>query len=146
MILFDAKKLWVEGGYDLNNQFESSIVRIKKYGDEKKVDQQIVDALLIDLFMELRDNPTKYRTEGNVCFCGCGMTNSATNIIHTMFKLIDETAMSIQEALNKNIVDSLNKKIVEYMEGENKKYLEEFGPKEYKWYNMPTFKKWLRIK
>ena len=146
MILFDAKKLWIEGGYDLNNDFNISIARIKKYGYEKKVDQQIVDSILIDLFMELRENPFKYKTESNICSCGCDITNSATNLIHCIFKKIDEASISIQEATNKVIVEQLNQKIISYMEKENEKYTLENGPRDPKWYEMPTFKKWLRIK
>lgn len=142
MLLFDAKKLWEEGGYAVNNIFEVSMERIRKYGTEKKVDSQIVDAILIDLFIELKNEPTKYITEGYVCSCGCSGTNSATNLIHCMFKKIDGVAISVQEAVNKSIVDQLNQKIINYMEKENDKYLKDYGPRDAKWYEMPTFAKW----
>jgi len=146
-MLLDAKKLWIEGGYGLNNNFEVSIRRIKKYGKDKGLKSGNVDLILIDLFLALRDNPTLYRTDDNICFCGCTIRNSGTNLIHRMFQKIDAKSADIIEIENKLLTDELNAKIITYIEKDNKSYTDKFGPnRDPYWYEMPTFKRWLRIR
>ena len=69
-MLFDAKKLWIEGGYGLHNDFAISMNRIHKHGTEKNLSSAEVDVILVEFFLELREEPRQYMTDDYSCFCG----------------------------------------------------------------------------
>ncbi len=130
-MLIDAKKLWIEGGYSLNNPYEIMIAGIRNYAQKKKVSQDNLDLILVDFFIQLRKDPFAFKTEGNVCKqCSCDITNSGTNAIHYLFKQIDNKQTELIISEQERFTTELNQKIITYMEEDNAKYMEEFGPGE----------------
>lgn len=145
-MLIDAKKLWVEGGYSLDNPFEKMIAGVRNHARVNHLSQEELDLILIDFFIELRSEPKKYRTKDNVClYCSCDITNSGTNAIHYLFSQIDKRKADLINLEQERFTQALNQKIVAYMQADNEAYTEKHGPKEYKWYEIPTFKSWVGI-
>ena len=131
MLLFDAKKLWVEGGYVFHNPYETFIARVRDEARNQKISQEDLDLILIDFFMELREDPMKYRTEGNKCEqCSCVITNSGTNATHYIFNQIRDKKAGLLKTEQDRFTLALNNKIAEYIKRDNEEYIEQYGPKE----------------
>lgn len=166
-IKIDARKLWDEGGYSKDHDFDISMRWLKKQADERGMPQTELDLILTEFFIELSKDPKKYFNEegditfinkntgeksivrGHRCDCkneGCLNTNSGTYAVHHIRDKMDEWLMKKQKEDNDIFTERLNKMIIAHIEDDNKAYLEEHGPKKYKWHDMPTFKKMFRIK
>lgn len=136
-MLIDAKKLWLDGGYGVDNEFGRSMKRIRQHGKSKGVSDAAIDNMLVDFFIELREDPKKYITENNECFCGCTIRNSGTNAIHALFRRLDDEAARVEADYNEVMLKELNSKIMEYVKAENERYIKKHGPKK------RTFFDWL---
>jgi len=83
----DFEQLWRDEGYSKNNDFGVSIQYIRKEAAAKGIGQEIVDLILFEVFSEIA-NGRKFSLTG--CTCGCGITNSGTDVIHHILKRVFE--------------------------------------------------------
>lgn len=121
MELFDAKKLWIEGGYGINNPYEIFLTRVNREANARSVSQNDLTLILIDFFIELRKEPKKYRTKNNECVqCPCNVFNSGTNATHYICKKIQEKQVNNIKIAADVFSKSLNEKL--------NTYVKEYGP------------------
>lgn len=141
MPTLDAKRLWISYGYGLHNEFERSISFVRNYGLEKKIPAELVDLTMIEFFMELNEEPEKYRFENNVCPCGCGIDKSGTAAVHEMIKRLDNVSYEFVKNFNDLISKQFNDKIAAYIAKQDEAFIKENSVS---WIdkNLPTFKRW----
>ena len=147
-MLIDAKKIWISGGYGLHHNFEKSLKYIRNYGAERNIMPVITETILSEVFIELASNETKYMFEDFICPCGCEINKSATALIHEITSRIDNKSDEIEKRIDKELTNNLNIQIQAFMEKDNAEYLEENKLAMMTWSqrNLPTFRRWMRIK
>lgn len=127
----DGKKLWIEGGYGLHNNYETSIARVRHQARVMHLPQDELDLILISFFIDLRKDPKMYRVKDNICQqCNCAGNNSGTNAIHYLFRKIQEKKLELVAIEQDLFNQSLNQKIDLYIKEDNERYIKEHGPKE----------------
>ena len=147
-MIIDAKRIWVSGGYGNNNRFEPSMRFVRAYAEKNKVNSAICDAVIANFFIELKTDERKYRFEGNVCPCGCGINKSGTAAVHELLKRIDKKSTALQQKIEDTLADEINALIINHMKKDNEEYIAKHAPLKGTWgeRNLPTFRKLLRIK
>jgi hypothetical protein len=88
-------------------------------------DDTIVDAVLTDLFVELKSG----RSFLKPCDCGCSNTNIHTYINHYAYRKCQEAQQKIAKVKSRLLEYNLNKKILNHIHKQNEKYLKSEFPR-----------------